>query len=1206
MPKTKQQQQVIAPRSATPSQSKISEKEIESSLEIVDKPGIEKESSSKTVDKRKSFWLSAEVDALVEWLIDPDNHEKLNRKKPISGQKLTDIHAEIAVYINSKCQSNWDRGIVKSKIEYVKKKYDQARAISQSTGAGDAEKETLREQMLDICPHFDRFHEVYGGSLSRNPPSFKESITFEDIQPRSQPRKRRLIDDDESEESSDLEIHAADENLDPTSENGDDDRESTRSNVTPRGTGSTDKRPKKRNIKSHEQYYEALRWIQDSADRAEENRAREAEDHRKDLRRREMALEAREKDFRDKLLDKETQKMKKIYCLQDGVCTSRAFSIKIDPTESIDDLRKIIKSEKANAYNGIDADMLILWKVSVKSTPKRQIILSNLNAEGGAMGKPEEQGDPLMTISDAFGTGPLGNVISVIFQLSLPIKNPLFSDFSLPRSCTPQPVEPCEVELPVTTAGVLGLPRVQRRVRPLPESSPNFIFLDLPTNPTDSIPERFRSNVILQHLERKGGAPWDVPVFGATGCGKTRSVVELLYLQWGLYFNASETDLGSSDLFFLSRTVIANMDLKTYPENDTINNTIFAKNMTLLLFLSRILILNYCLSIPDCEKTFSSARWALLQVCPYLFRDIFKDLLRILSENLRSRIISSLDLIDIVRTEFLSARRRLVDLNFPNFTSQSKLRLVIDEAQILGDGKNLFESSNVKSKRRPLLSPVLHAFRDAGLPDELTIIYCGTGLSIQTLHWAISSGESMKDSSTSFPYIEFPGWTDQASIQSFIDRIKNQLPDEESKKLDALIPKEAVELMHQKLTGRFRYICIAIGMIIMAEPGEWKSAINNFENTLTSSRKLDHQGNLVAELIRLLFIYRWFILGESAMVLDDEARLVEAAFGRIKFLAGDARILIDEPFALKAAIEYFKKTDPLFIKAAQCPVSSPNNPSVHGNMWETMMPAVFVETFKHRPFQTWPLDKSISEQPAGDVVIVGYNEEEPKLAINYKDITMQEFMEAHIQGSSKQGDNTIPPFYFPAPLVSGPDIIFIVQINGEKKIPVFVQLKLRQVLSEREAGDALVTTSCEAFQSEINREQEKLNRKEKKNNGQQNYHIQQNQSHHPTTTPKRQPSRLQDYCPSGTYVSMVIAYPSEVVRSQFIRPDPKPELGTLKRVVININDSNFASIFPETHVNFLNRLKNTRRKAGYELLVEQSRSTKPVLKRRYTNPSKSS
>lgn len=91
-----------------------------------------------------------------------------------------------------------------------------------------------------------------------------------------------------------------------------------------------------------------------------------------------------------------------------------------------------------------------------------------------------------------------------------------------------------------------------------------------------------------------------------------------------------------------------------------------------------------------------------------------------------------------------------------------------------------------------------------------------------------------------------------------------------------------------------------------------------------------------------------------------------------------------------------------------------------------MMPPVFVETFKNRPLSSWPLLTNISlpDQLTGDVTIVRYDEQQPKLAISHKNISTQRFMKAHVKKNSKQGDQEIPPFYFPTLHVLGPDIIF--------------------------------------------------------------------------------------------------------------------------------------------------------------------------------------
>jgi len=46
---------------------------------------------------------------------------------------------------------------------------------------------------------------------------------------------------------------------------------------------------------------------------------------------------------------------------------------------------------------------------------------------------------------------------------------------------------------------------------------------------------------------------------------------------------------------------------------------------------------------------------------------------------------------------------------------------------------------------------------------------------------------------------------------------------------------------------------------------------------------------------------------ETGIVLENEANLIEAAFGCIKLFRGAARTVIDEPFILKAVKAYFQE-----------------------------------------------------------------------------------------------------------------------------------------------------------------------------------------------------------------------------------------------------------------------------------------------------------
>ncbi|KAF9343585.1 hypothetical protein BGX26_005504, partial [Mortierella sp. AD094] len=98
------------------------------------------------------------------------------------------------------------------------------------------------------------------------------------------------------------------------------------------------------------------------------------------------------------------------------------------------------------------------------------------------------------------------------------------------------------------------------------------------------------------------------------------------------------------------------------------------------------------------------------------------------------------------------------------------------------------------------------------------------------------------------------------------------------------------------------------------------------------------------------------------------------------------------------------------------------------------------------------------------------------------------------------------------------------------------------------------------------------------------------------------PPRLQDYCPSGINISMVITYPAEVVSFQVMRPDPNPESEGLRRVIINVDDSNFAQIFPKSYVNFLDKLKKFKRRAEDQDEQHGSNISTANLKRSKTDP----
>lgn len=88
-------------------------------------------------------------------------------------------------------------------------------------------------------------------------------------------------------------------------------------------------------------------------------------------------------------------------------------------------------------------------------------------------------------------------------------------------------------------------------------------------------------------------------------------------------------------------------------------------------------------------------------------------------------------------------------------------------------------------------------------------------------------------------------------------------------------------------------------------------------------------------------------------------------------------------------------------------------------------------------------------------------------------------MKARVENGSKRGEQDIPPFYFLAPRVSGSDIVFYIKIN-ESVYPVFVQLKLRQVLEGSDIEKALATVSSHTVQEKMRKGHEKIEEEQEK------------------------------------------------------------------------------------------------------------------------------
>ncbi|KAG0211047.1 hypothetical protein B0O80DRAFT_497149 [Mortierella sp. GBAus27b] len=233
---------------------------------------------------KKTFFNAEGMDTFVDWITDAENYERLTKKRPISGHKLTDVHDDIAKYVNSLHGTTWDRSTVKSKLQYVKKKYDQARDIMSSTGEGNTDTETLSDRVLILCPPFDKLDTVFGTSLSRNPLPPVQTLPpqhGDPVNPRG-PTPEMVDEGDVGDVDSDY------QSIDDTASH------STRESSSDRGNKrrKTDKNPSA-TLQEH------FNLVAQAAERQ-----RIAKDNMTDeLRRRHEAIETRERDLTERLLD---------------------------------------------------------------------------------------------------------------------------------------------------------------------------------------------------------------------------------------------------------------------------------------------------------------------------------------------------------------------------------------------------------------------------------------------------------------------------------------------------------------------------------------------------------------------------------------------------------------------------------------------------------------------------------------------------------------------------------------------------------------------------------------------------------------------------------------------------------------------------------------------------------------------------------------
>ncbi|GJJ67718.1 hypothetical protein EMPS_00064 [Entomortierella parvispora] len=890
-------------------------------------------------------------------------------------------------------------------------------------------------------------------------------------------------------------------------------------------------------------------------------------------------------------------------CVVDGRSTT--FSADILSTKTVDHLKQLICTPAR--FPGIAPEQLTLWKVSIPLLPKkdrREIVLDKVPSK--------EELDESDKISRVFSVQPPEKTIHIIVQPPSQASTPPGHGLPNSRPSSPQPQEEWQqcveqiedrffapdlnnyrnlvqfvksgANITITGGTLGGLPSVLPRVGGK-TNQPSLLFLNLPESFETQVPPSTADKALEKIRER--GIPL-LPVFGVSGCGKTRTMIEMLCKHWGFYFNGSGTDWGSDDLLgFLG---LVRQEHRYRNQNEESNTHVHI--LTLALVLTRVMILHRCLDIAEREGTsFTCKQWMLLQIG---FRtmgvaDLFSNLFSLLADIIHTRSVTIAIMRAFVKARFFTLREHLLDLTFdtPSRHFGYKILLVVDEAQNLGKMEfGTFPSQKMPSEAesmRPILSPLVHGlYQISSDSNTFCVVPCGTGLSIFDLTWLEDSAPVTKGYQKQLgPFTDFQGWESDEQVQQYRDLVYSSLHDADARdNFSAHVPRESIPELFKRLRGRFRPIVSAIERMIMPNDARlhWRLAIQETENTLSSTDSRYYgKGNIAFDISRMVqrvyssplryrkyrnientlkaFVLGYYLHGRGLLLNKEEAPLVEASVGRILNFGEDTVTVLDEPFALRAAVNYFRQEDPGFHSAICSLFGLGFNASVHGHQWEMTVQWSLANAFHDKILsktELVPKETKFYDPVMDDKAEIAGFDNHVNIGTDSGSMTLDAFLDAHVHHGSFKDGKPVAPFYHPAETPSGPDIVFVLHFDNHGYCPVFVQLKMRHKMTKEGTLGAFSTVNSEAVQG----------------------HLKE--------------SMLGKYCTGHPkrFFGIVIAYPAELAgvegifpvirRSERIR-DRLAKEGRPECISLRIDKNNIHKLFPENHMRALDLLKGVKR-----------------------------
>jgi len=467
-------------------------------------------------------------------------------------------------------------------------------------------------------------------------------------------------------------------------------------------------------------------------------------------------------------------------------------------------------------------------------------------------------------------------------------------------------------------------------------------IIDIETVPTTPHVDLSKEARILLHLMNEHGSTIEnriIVLVGTSGCGKTRTLYELMCCYYGLYFTASVAgNGGSKDTSQLVKKVEAL--LRHCNEHEVVAEVEMCVGA---LIFSRLSLLRVCF---EEWPQMTPYDWLLLQTVYF--------------PSFGYGLEDPQELLYLAAANFQHS-----DLNYQDsamFLSDRRIFIALDESQIfLRSCCDFFSSTTDPQKKRPLFAPLMRGLETTGLQ----VLVAGTGLQLEeALEITASAVRKDLPDLQRFVFSAFQGFQSEEQLEDYLRRI---FPHNSSAFLSAkvfdwmrgryrftsdLVKKVLVKevLVHQTPSSGVELIKQTLAEVLLEEsPDELPQCITN--TIISHLVGLDKLPNYTVSvdgccLFEALFelVSAYYLFG-TRVLFPNPRLLILIERGICTLVRGGDHFsaMIAEPLTAFAAAHYFKLKSRSIeqFPFAVMGLSQPVNPSICGFFFERcVIPAV--------------------------------------------------------------------------------------------------------------------------------------------------------------------------------------------------------------------------------------------------------------------------